>query len=312
MAVAATTSPPALDLEALDAVVEQAIGAGKADGLRVLGYGEFTLVLGWPTERPQVAVKRLPLFRDHRQFERYGRIVREYLAKLEKRGVPVIATELHAAPVRHGEGLHAYFVQPLAPAGGMLNYVLREAEPAYAARLFASLVSLVVDTVDRHVGLDAQAANWLVEDDTLTTVDISTPLLRDAAGRDRLDLDLFLSIYPWAVRPALARVAHPVMSQYHDPRTVLVDVASNLIKERHERWIGALLEASNAHVDPAITEREVRRYFVRDRRFWLLMQWLRRADRAWYRQVRRRTYPFLLPPPYHYGPPEIPDPRSHP
>ena len=65
-------------------------------------------------------------------------------------------------------------------------------------------------------------------------------------GRDLLDLDLFLSIYPWAMRPALARIAHGVMAQYHDPRTVLVDVASNLIKERHERWLPALLEAANA------------------------------------------------------------------
>jgi Family of unknown function (DUF6206) len=310
--VAATASPPTLDLQALDAAVERAIRAGKPDGLRVLGYGEFTLVLGWPTKRPELAVKRLPPFRDHLQFERYRRIFRAYLAELEKRGVPAISTELHAAPLGGGESLHAYFVQPLVPAARMLNYVLREVEPAYAARLFDNLVRLVVDTVDRHVGLDAQAANWLVEDGTLTTVDISTPLLRDSAGRDRLDLELFLSIYPWVARPVLGRVAHPVMAQYHDPRAVLVDVASNLVKERHERWLPAFLEAANARAQPAITEREVRRYFVRDRRFWLLMQWLRRADRAWYRQVRRRPYPFLLPPPYHYGPPEIPDPRSEP
>ena len=82
------------------------------------------------------------------------------------------------------------------------------------------------------------------------------------------------------------------------------------IKERHERWLPALLEAANAHVTPAITEQEVRRYFARDRRLWLLMQRLRRADRAWQRHVRRRPYPFLLPPPYRYGPPETPEPRS--
>jgi len=100
------------------------------------------------------------------------------------------------------------------------------------------------------------------------------------------------------------------MAQYHDPRIVLVDAASNLIKERHERWLPTLMEAANAYVAPPITEGEVRRYFVRDRRFWLLMQWLRRTDRAWQRRVRRRPYQFLMPPPYHYGPPEIHDTRS--
>ena len=44
------------------------------------------------------------------------------------------------------------------------------------------------------------------------------------------------------------------------------------------------------------------RYFRSDRRLWLLMQRLRRADRTWQRQVRRRPYPFLLAPPYRYGP----------
>ena len=51
----------------------------------------------------------------------------------------------------------------------------------------------------------------------------------------------------------------------------------------------------------------MRRYFARDKRLWLLMQRLRRADRAWQRRVRRRAYPFLLPPPYHYGPQELPE-----
>ena len=97
-------------------------------------------------------------------------------------------------------------------------------------------------------------------------------------------------------------VAHRIMDQYHDPRNVLVDVASNLVKERLERWLPEFLAAANRRVAPPITEAEVRRYFARDRRLWLTMQRLRRADRAWQRGVRRRPYPFLLAPPYRYEP----------
>lgn len=306
-----TASPRDRDLSELDAAVEHAICTGNPDALCVLGYGEFSLVLGWPTARPQLAVKRLPLFRDQQQLECYRAVLQGYVEALRERHVPVVATELCCTPLRR-DGVHAYLVQRLSPARMMLNFALREAGPGHGARLLDALAALVVESVDERIGLDAQAANWSVEGDTLAMVDVSTPLMRDAAGRDRLDLDLFLSIYPWAVRPALARIAQPVIAQYHDARTVLVDVASNLVKERHERWLPALLEAANRRVQPAITEQEVKRYFVRDRRLWLLMQWLRRADRAWYRQVRRRPYPFLLPPPYRYGPPEIPDPRSEP
>jgi hypothetical protein len=308
--VAVTASQPDLDLAQLDADVERAITAGASTGLRVLGYGEFTLVLGWPTARPTLAVKRLPLFSDESQLEGYRNVLDHYVEALRERDVPVAATELLRAGPPGAEGLHAYLVQPLVPAEKMLNLVLREAEPDHGARLLGALVTLVTESVDAGIGLDAQAANWAVEGERLATVDVSTPLMRDASGRDLLDLDLFLSIYPWAMRPALARIAHGVMGQYHDPRTVLVDVASNLIKERHERWLPAFLAAANLRVTPPLTEREVRGYFARDRRFWLLMQRLRRVDRAWQRRVRRRPYPFLLPPPYHYGPPEVPEPRS--
>jgi len=310
--VTATSSQPDLDLGQLDAAVEQAIHSGSPGALRVLGYGEITLVVGWPTEQPTLAVKRLPPFRDVSQLERYQEVLDRYVAALSERHVTVVPTSLRQAGTPGAEGLHAYLVQALVPADNMLNFVLRGADPDRGARLLDALVALVVESVDKRLGLDAQAANWVVDGERLATVDVSTPLMRAGDGRDQLDLELFLSIYPWAMRPALARIAHAVMAQYHEPRTVLVDVASNLIKERHGRWLPTLLEAANAHVTPAITEREVRRYFARDRRLWLLMQRLRRADRAWQRHIRRRPYPFLLPPPYHYGPPEIPETRSQP
>jgi hypothetical protein len=310
-AVAVTASHPELDLAELDATVERAIRAGVPNDLRVLGFGEITLVVGWPTELPALAVKRLPLFRDVAQLERYAEILNRYVGALRKRGVPVVPTEIRRATSPTTGSLHGYLVQAIVPAEQMLNVVLRDADHARGERLLSALAAMIAESVDTRVGLDAQAANWAVEGEELATVDVSTPLLRDAGGRDQLDLDLFLSIYPWGMRPALARIAHGIMAQYHDPRTVLVDVASNLIKERHERWLPALLEAANRRVTPAITDREVRRYFARDRRLWLLMQRLRRADRAWQRHVRRRPYPFLLPPPYGYGPPETPsNPRS--
>jgi hypothetical protein len=180
-------------------------------------------------------------------------------------------------------------------------------EAERGAALLAQVATAVAETVDGRVGLDAQVANWAVDGDRVSCVDVSTPLMRGDDGRDLLDLSLFLSIYPWALRPVLARIAHHVIGQFHDPRSVLVDVASNLVKERLGRWLPALLAAANAHVAPSIGEREVRAYFARDKRLWLLMQRLRRADRAWQRRVRHRPYPFLLPPPYRYGPAEIPE-----
>jgi hypothetical protein len=295
----------ALDVEELDRAVEAAILAGEPAGLHVLGYGELSLVLAWPTAQPSLAVKRLPVFRDRVSLERYRSLLHRYIEELESRGIGVVPTQLRWAG---GEGaLHAYLVQPLVPREALLDRVLVTAAPERGARLLAELAGHVARAVDPGVGLDAQAANWAVDGERLSCFDVSTPLMRDAHGREALDVGLFLSIYPWAARGVLARIAQGVMAQYHDPRTVLVDVASNLVKERLDRWLPALLDAAGEHVEPPIDEAEVRRYFARDRHLWLAMQRLRRADRAWQRRVRRRPYPFLLAPPYAYGPPELPE-----
>ncbi len=67
---------------------------------------------------------------------------------------------------------------------------------------------------------------------------MTTPLLSDDAGRTRLDSELLLAAYPWVSRPALRRFVVPtVIARYHDRRSVLRDVAANLIKERLEPWI---------------------------------------------------------------------------
>jgi hypothetical protein len=301
-----TALAAALDVERVDRAVEEAIHAGEAGPLRVLGYGEISLVLGWPSERPELAVKRLPPFRDRGQLDRYADVLERYLAALRGRGVRVIPTELRAASADRGRP-RAYLIQPLVPRERQLNVLLRAAPPERGAALLNLLAEQVALAVDRELGLDAQASNWAVEDGRLVCFDVSTPLMRSRDGRDELDLAPFLSIYPWALRAALAPVGRLVISGYHDPRTVMVDVASNLLKERLDGWLPVFLEAANARVSPPIDEREVRRYFARDKMLWQGLQYLRRADRAWQGRVRRRDYRFLLPPPYRYGPPELPE-----
>ena len=169
----------------------------------------------------------------------------------------------------------------------------------------------VVGAVDERIGLDAQAANWAVDGERPGAA--STSRRRSCAtprAATSSTSTLFLSIYPWALRRALRPVARSIMTQYHDPRTVLVDVASNLHQGARSTAGCRRCSTRPTSASSAADHRaEVRRYFARDRRLWLLMQRLRRADRAWQRRVRRRPYPFLLPPPYRYGPPELPERR---
>ncbi|MEZ5143721.1 MAG: DUF6206 family protein [Acidimicrobiales bacterium] len=283
-------------LAEVEAAVQDALARGSDEDLRVLGYGEITLVLGWPTEEPRWACKRLPAFDSFAAAHAYGDQLDRYLAVLAERGVDPAPSALRlvegsARPV-------AYVVQPVLPASSLGPQVLRGGDDEAARRLLQQVVDVVPGVVDDRVGIDGQISNWALVDGELRYLDVSTPMLFDVAGRVVLDLDLFLAAYPWLLRAPIRRfVAPDVIGAYRDARHVLVDLVANLVKERLERWLPVALDLVNDAVVPAVTEDEVRAYYRSDARLWEVMLRLRRADRWWQRTVRRRTYPFLLPGP---------------
>jgi hypothetical protein len=167
---------------------------------------------------------------------------------------------------------------------------------APAETVLATIVDTVLRVVDDRVGLDAQLSNWAMVDGQLAYFDVTTPLLRRADGGEVLDTGIFLASLPWLLRAPVRRFVLPgILERYHQPRTVVLDLAANLIKEQLGDQIGVVLAAAGDRLDPPITEREVRSDYRSDARTWALLQSVRRADRAWQRRVRRRSYPFLLP-----------------
>jgi hypothetical protein len=296
-----TPGSPHEDLSALlagvEGAVQDALVSGRENHLRVLGHGEMSLVVGWPTDDPVVACKRLPVFPSAAAAERYEDVFARYLERLDQRGLHVVPSALHLLdPGRDGR-LVGYVVQPVLPAASLGPDILRAGVPDAGHPLLSAVVAGVLRTVDAQTGLDAQISNWSMLDDTVSYLDVTTPILYDENGL-ALDLDVLSAPYPWLLRPLLRRfAAPPIAAAYCEPRTVLVDLAANLYKERLTEWIPAVLEAANRELTEPITSNEVHRYYRSNARLWEVMLRLRRADRWWQRTVRRRTYPFLLPGP---------------
>ncbi|MFN8175850.1 MAG: DUF6206 family protein [Solirubrobacteraceae bacterium] len=288
--------PP--DVDGAHAAIEAAIAAGEPAGLRVLGYGEMTLVVGWPTGSPTHAVKRLPPFATARAVEAYAALVRDYVGALAERGVASVPTDVVTRPARGG--IAAYLVQPMAPPERLLDGWLQTG-PSESEGLAAltTLAEAIARGADERVGLDGQVSNWVrAGDGGLALVDLTTPMLRDARGRERLDMRLFTSVYPWVLRGALRRFVAPgVVAAYHRPRSVIIDAASNLMRENLDEWVPVLLRAAGAAVDRPPTAGEVGSYYRSNTRLWAMTERLRRAERWWQRRVRRRDYPMLLAPP---------------
>ena len=281
-------------LATLDAEVRRALASRDTSALSVLGYGEISTVLGWPVDAPRVACKLLPPM-TRAQLAAYRQVLSRYLDTLGANGVIVPRSEVHT--VRRPDGVEVgYVVQPVLPGEALAPRRLAAAAPRPDHPLLLAVIDAVRRTVSDRVGLDAQLSNWALVDGTLWYLDVTTPMLRDAAGREQLDLEPVIGSVPAALRPAVRRfVAPDILARYYALRPALRDLAANLHKERLTDWIPAVLKAANAVVDEPLTAAEVADDYHEDARTWALMQRLRRADRAWQRGARRRTYPFLLP-----------------
>jgi hypothetical protein len=168
--------------------------------------------------------------------------------------------------------------------------------------MFERLIDTMIRAIDDKLGLDSQLANWIIEDDdNLSYLDVTTPLMKDESGKTTLDLELFMASLPWALRAPARRFAiDEAIDNFHHPRTAVIDLAANLNKEGLENWIPTVLEIANEKLSAdsnhiQLTTEEIAKYYKQDAMTWAFMQRIRRADRVWQRKVRRRTYPFLLP-----------------
>lgn len=284
------------ELRALDSLVDEALKSGREELLPTLGYGEISLVLGWPREAPRYACKRMPAFPSRAAFESYARTLGDYVAALEAAGMDVVPTEMRGVDQLAGSVV-GYVVQPILAADTLAPPILHAADPGDGHPLVEAIVAAAAGTVSPRIGLDAQLSNWTWDGGRLTYLDVSTPMLWDEAGVSRLDLEPLAQAYPAILRPLLRRFVAPrILDGYRDLRGVYLDLCGNLLKERLDLWLGAFLAAIAPRLTQPLTAEDVHRYYRSDARLWAVLLRLRRLDRAW-RLRTGRTYPFLLPGP---------------
>lgn len=289
--------PSAADLETLDSSLEHALRTGDVSQLALLGYGEISCVLQFSRGDQAFACKRLPVFQNETALAAYAAVFDEYLQILRSRGIaptPSRLVTLHGP----GEQRRVYCVQPKLDGAALLPQWMNVAEDEEVRRIFLEIVDQVDAVARGDVGIDGQISNWAVVNGQLSYLDVTTPLMRDAAGAERLDIDLFLASLPWALRfPVKKLMLREILDKYYIPRGIVLDLLGNLLKEKLERKIPLLLDVLGDRYSPLFTEKEIRSYYASDASTWALLQRLRKMDRAWQTHIRRRTYPFLLPGP---------------
>jgi hypothetical protein len=282
------------ELHAVEDQLERAFRGEGEGALRVIGYGEISCVVALDGEHGPIALKRLPPFSDRARFEAYRACFDAYLAALASHGIEPVPSVLLG--VARGGRIAAFVAQPRLEPTALVPAYLRAGDEARALEVFEAIAARVTATVGPGLGLDGQLSNWVWHEGAPRYLDVTTPLLRDASGAERLDTELFMISLPWALRPLVRRLLlGQILDKYYEPRGVLLDLLGNLLKEKLAHLVPALLPRAAAHASPPITDAEVRAYYAEDARMWALLQRLRRTDRAWQQRVRRRPYPFLLP-----------------
>ncbi len=279
-------------LAALEELAAAAIRAGDTSELDIIGYGEISTVLRLRTGEGEFAAKRLPPFPSEALAD-YASVFDRYLETLRDLGTTPVESSLESFDV--GGDKTVYCIQPLQTS--LLVDSLHEVSDDKMSDYATRLTEMISRTVSDRVGLDAQISNWAIDaNDEFLYLDVTTPLIRDSAGNELLDTDLFIASLPAALRPVVRRfLLDEILSHYYDTRAVLLDLIGNLEKERLSRAVPAFLEAANRVVEPPITQDEVFKYYRSDARMWELLQRLRQMDRWWQRSVRRRDYAFILP-----------------
>jgi hypothetical protein len=289
------------DLRYLDDAVRHALASGDESALHVLGYGEISSVVAWPDANGPHACKRLPRFDDREHFEDYRTLFDEYVTAL--RGTGVVVHESHLATVDQPDGrVVAYCVQPVLPRGVLAPALLRTADEARCREVLTTVVDHIATTVQPTLGIDAQLSNWAAAGGGLVYLDVTTPLLRDGDGKDRLDTELFMASLPALFRPIVRRfLLDSILDPYYSPRRAALDVTGNLRKEGLDAHVPTAVAVANERLAIDLTVEEVEAHYRRDARLWSILQRARRVDRTWQRHVRRRPYPFLLPGPVERG-----------
>lgn len=282
------------ELLRVEAAVCAALDTDDHSDLTILGYGEVSVAVGWPSESPTWAIKRMPPFRDRESFDLYCGLVNDYMTHLRDSGVGILETEVRPLPGPAGTWI-GHLVQPVLDPATLGPNVLRAADPAAGHPIIDSIVESVIACTDGRTGIDAQITNWAWLDGRAINLDVNTPFVYDESGAPILDLDMFIGALPWVVRATQRRAGPKIIARWSKPRWALTDLAMNLHKDHLQDWIPVVVSAANKHLDEPIDTRTLRSQYEKEAKLWVKLHRLKKIDRWWQRKIRRRRYQFLVP-----------------
>ena len=289
--------------------------------IKILGYGEISLVFEIVGDPEQIAYKRIPIFDNEKQVKRHIWAYNEYNRILIEE-VGLNLPEYDVAWFKDEQDkIQFYCIQEKVMSESVGNRVIHNVsdEDINTLILLAMrdmkkvwLYSKNHETI--NLGLDGQISNFAIigydpnnpriEDDTkLIYFDTSTPMFRKN-GIEAMDAELFLKSTPSFLRFLVkSAFLDEVVDRYYDWRLVTMDLIANFFKEQRPELIPGIIsqinkffkeEASEFNMEP-ITFKEVEKYYKNDKMIWVIFQNARKIDRYLKTKLFKKKYDFYLP-----------------
>ncbi|MHA2006456.1 MAG: DUF6206 family protein [Promethearchaeota archaeon] len=289
--------------------------------IKILGYGEITLVFEIINDPHNYAYKRLPVFESQTQAKKHERVFREYNDLLNKE-LNINTPPFDVVWFENDEGkIIFYGVQEKLPSESVGNKVIHNLGKdeigtliLLALREMEKVWSFNRDNKTLNIGFDGQISNFAVnnydpekprvdENSKLLYIDTVPPFYRKN-GIEAMDVALLTKSMPWFVRGLLKAIfLQDIIDRYYDWRLVSIDLVANFFKEQLSELVPSLVtivntffeeEASKFKIDPLSLE-EVEKYYKSDKLIWVLYQKMRLFDRFIKTRLLRKKYNYYLP-----------------
>jgi len=289
--------------------------------IKILGFGEISLVFEIVGDPEQIAYKRIPIFKNEKQVNRHIWAYNEY-NRILSQDVGLNLPKYDVVWFKDNEDkIQFYCIQEKISSESVGNKVIHD----LSTEDVKTLILLVMremkkvwvhsknhETLD--LGLDGQISNFAIigydpnnpkieKDTKLLYFDTSTPMFRKN-GIEAMDAELFLESTPSFLRFLVkAAFLDEVIDRYYDWRLVTIDLIANFFKEQKPELIPGIIrqvnkffkeEASEFNMEP-ITFEEVQKYYKNDKMIWVIFQNARKIDRYIKTKLFKKKYDFYLP-----------------
>jgi len=277
----------------IDRAVVTALETDDMSALRVMGNGEFSVVLGWPSSAPTLVVKPIGPFRPE-EYLAYESLLHDYIAELRRRGVATVDTQITAVERQPGT-IVGYMFQPLLESESLAENALTERVPLVDDPILDSIVSALM-TCDADVSIDPPVSNWYWDGSRVALLDVGLPLMWGDQNSRRLDFAPFMRSLPIGARTLFRRGFESGTDRMRERRKLGIEFVSRLAFFDLDEWEGVALDAFNLRLDSAdrISFEEVEAMRHSDSADLKRFKRLQRRQRRWVQGVLRRRYEFCL------------------